>query len=120
MKLLTISAAVMLVIVATIASSFNQIIMGILSLAAAGANLATWFDPVNPAVNSWAGPVFAVFYLVLVIVALASLIASKWLPAPVKVAITVAILVLPFAGSIAWIIYSQMRQRGSEWPSRRS
>ncbi|MDQ0210914.1 hypothetical protein [Arthrobacter bambusae] len=42
MKLLTISAAVMLLIVATIAFFSNQIIMGILSLAAAGANLATW------------------------------------------------------------------------------
>lgn len=69
-------------------------------------------DPVNPAVGSWATPVFAVVYLVLVIVALVSLMASKWIPAPVKVAITVGILVLPFAGSIAWIICSQVRQRG--------
>ncbi|WP_284751801.1 hypothetical protein [Arthrobacter sp. efr-133-R2A-120] len=43
MKLLTISAAVMLLIVAAIAFSTNQIIMGIVSLAASGANLATWF-----------------------------------------------------------------------------
>ncbi|MGO4583241.1 hypothetical protein AB4Z38_05025 [Arthrobacter sp. 2RAF6] len=43
MKLLTISAAVMLLIVAIIAFFSNQIIMGIVSLAASGANLATWF-----------------------------------------------------------------------------
>lgn len=42
MKLLTISGAVMLLIVAAIAFFTNQIIMGILSLAAAGANLGTW------------------------------------------------------------------------------
>ena len=42
MKLLTISGAVMLLIVAAIAFFNNQIIMGILSLAAAGANLGTW------------------------------------------------------------------------------
>ncbi|GAA3318159.1 hypothetical protein [Arthrobacter ramosus] len=43
MKLLTLSAAVMLLIVATIAFFNKQIIMGILSVAASGANLATWF-----------------------------------------------------------------------------
>ena len=61
---------------------------------------------------------FAVIYLVLVIVALASLTASKWIPAPVKVGIVAAILVLPFAGPIVWIIYSQVRQWGSEKPRR--
>lgn len=43
MKFLTLSAAAMLLIVATIAFLNNQIIMGILSLAASGANIATWF-----------------------------------------------------------------------------
>ncbi|MCX2748990.1 hypothetical protein OOZ51_14370 [Arthrobacter sp. MI7-26] len=42
MKVLTLSAAVIFLIVAIIAFSSNQI-MGILSLAAAGASLATWF-----------------------------------------------------------------------------
>ncbi|WP_332601608.1 hypothetical protein [Arthrobacter sp. S2(2024)] len=42
MKLLTLSAAVMLLIVATIAFSTNQIMMGILSVGASVANLATW------------------------------------------------------------------------------
>jgi hypothetical protein len=42
-----------------------------------------------------------VVYLVLVVVALASLKASKWIPAPTKVAIALAIIVSPFAGSIA-------------------
>lgn len=42
-KFLTLSAAIMLLIVAIIAFFNNQIIMGILSLAASGANLATWF-----------------------------------------------------------------------------
>lgn len=78
-------------------------------------------DPVNPAVgDAWATPVLGIAYLVLVVVALASLKASKWFPAPAKVAIAVAIIVSPFAGSIAWIIYAQARQRGSERPSRRS
>ena len=129
MKLLTISAAVMLLIVATIAFFSNQIIMGILSLAPHRGQISrrglsirskqsrsvvlSPTDPVNPVVSdSWATPVFGVVYFVLVVVALASLMASKWIPAPVKVAIAVAILVLPFVGSIAWIIYSQVRQRG--------
>jgi hypothetical protein len=43
MKFLTLSAAVMFLIVATMAFLNNQIIMGILSLAATGANLATSF-----------------------------------------------------------------------------
>jgi hypothetical protein len=69
-------------------------------------------DPVNPEVNSWATPVFGIVYVVLVVVALAALIASKGIPAPVKVAVGVAIFVLPFVGSVAWIIYSQVRHRG--------
>jgi hypothetical protein len=77
-------------------------------------------DPVNPDISSWATPVLGIVYFVLVVVALASLIASKWIPAPVKVAIAVAIFVVPFAGSVAWIIYSQVRQRGLRRPSRRS
>ena len=77
-------------------------------------------DPVSPDVNSWAARVFGVVYLVLVVVALASLMASKWIPAPVKVAIAVAIIVLPFAGSVAWIIYSQARQRELGRPHKRS
>ncbi|MGM7775432.1 hypothetical protein ACSVHC_05345 [Arthrobacter sp. KNU-44] len=42
MKLLTLFPAVLLLIVATIAFFNNQTIMGILSVAASGANLATW------------------------------------------------------------------------------
>jgi hypothetical protein len=42
MKLLTLSPAVLLLIVAAIAFFNNQIIMGILSVAASWANLATW------------------------------------------------------------------------------
>ncbi|MFK4296135.1 hypothetical protein ABH924_001272 [Arthrobacter sp. GAS37] len=72
-------------------------------------------DPDNPVVSgAWATPVLGIVYLVLVIVALASLMASKWIPAPVKVAIVVGIFAVPFAGSVAWIIYSQARHRRSE------
>ncbi|MGO4583242.1 hypothetical protein AB4Z38_05030 [Arthrobacter sp. 2RAF6] len=78
-------------------------------------------DPINPVVSdTLATPVLGIVYFVLVVVALASLIASKWIPAPVKVTIAVAILALPFAGSVAWIIYSQARQRRLGSPSRRS
>ena len=42
MKLLTLSPAVLLLIVAAIAFFNNQIILGILSVAASGASLATW------------------------------------------------------------------------------
>ncbi|MFF2298637.1 hypothetical protein [Arthrobacter sp. NPDC058127] len=78
-------------------------------------------DPDNPDVSdSWATPAAGIVYLVLVVVALASLIASKWIPAPAKVAIAVAIFALPLAGSVAWIIYSQARQRRLGSPSRRS
>lgn len=42
MKLLTLSPAVMLLIVAAIAFFNNQIMVGILSAAASVANLATW------------------------------------------------------------------------------
>ncbi|WP_284981218.1 hypothetical protein [Arthrobacter sp. efr-133-TYG-118] len=59
-------------------------------------------DPDNPVgSDAWATPVLGVVYLVLVVVALASLKASKWIPAPTKVAIALAIIVSPFAGSIA-------------------
>jgi uncharacterized membrane protein len=78
-------------------------------------------DPVNPDVSdTLATPVLGIAYFVLVVVALASLMASRWIPAPVKVAIAVAILVVPFAGSVVWIIYSQVRQRGLGRQSRRS
>lgn len=75
--------------------------------------------PDNPVADSWATPVFGLLYFVLV-VALASLIASKWAPAQVKAAVAVAIFVVPFAGSIGWLIYSQARHRGLGRPSRRS
>ncbi|GAA5189759.1 hypothetical protein GCM10023346_05190 [Arthrobacter gyeryongensis] len=69
-------------------------------------------DPDNPVVSdAWATLVLGIVYFVLVVVALASLMASKWIPAPVKVAIAVAIFVVPFAASVAWIVYSQAGQR---------
>ncbi|MDP9905999.1 hypothetical protein [Arthrobacter bambusae] len=77
-------------------------------------------DPINPEVNSWATPAFGIVYVALVVVALASLTASKGIPIPVKVAIGVAIFVLPFVGSIAWIIYSQVRHRGLGRPYKGS
>lgn len=42
-KFLTLSAAIMLLVVAVIAFFNNQIIIGMLSIAASGASLATWF-----------------------------------------------------------------------------
>lgn len=69
-------------------------------------------DPINPDVTSWATPVIGVVYLVLVVGAFGSLMASKWFPGPVKLAIAVTILLLPFVGSVFWIIYSQVRHRG--------
>lgn len=77
-------------------------------------------DPVNPDVNSWVTPVLGIVYMVLVAVALASLMASKWIPALAKVAIAVAIFVLPFVGSVGWIVYSQVRHRGLGTQYRRS
>lgn len=78
-------------------------------------------DPVNPIVSdAWATPAFGIVHFVLVVVALASLMASKWIPTLVKVVIAVAILMLPWAGSIAWIIYSQVQQRGLRKPHRRT
>jgi hypothetical protein len=70
-------------------------------------------NPVIPDVNSWATPVFGIVYLALVIVALASLVASKWISTPVKAVIAVAILALPFVGAVVWIAYSLARQRGT-------
>lgn len=43
-------------------------------------------DPDNPDVSdAWATPVLGIVYFVLVVVALASLMASKWIPAPSQV-----------------------------------
>jgi hypothetical protein len=70
-------------------------------------------DPVNPDVSSWATPVFGIVYLALVIVALASLVASRWISTPVKAVVAVAVLALPFVGAVAWIAYSLVRRRGA-------
>ena len=78
-------------------------------------------DPDNPVVSdAWAAPVLGIVYFVLVVVALASLKATKWIPAPAKAAVAVVIIVSPFAGSIAWIIYAQARQRARGRSCRRS
>ncbi|MDQ0029688.1 hypothetical protein [Arthrobacter bambusae] len=68
-------------------------------------------NPVIPDANSWATPLFGIVYLVLVVIALASLTASKWISTPVKVVVAVAILALPLVGAIAWVAYSLVRQR---------
>lgn len=78
-------------------------------------------DQVNPQVSdAWATPVLGIAYFMLALVALASLMASRWVPAPVKVAIAAAIIVLPFVGPVAWIIYSQVRQPRLGRPYRKS
>lgn len=70
-------------------------------------------DPVNPDVSSWATPVFGIVYVTLIIVALASLVASKRISPPIKAVIAVAILALPFVGAVTWIAYWLVRQRGT-------
>lgn len=78
-------------------------------------------DPVNPVVSdAWATPVVGIVYFVLVAVAFASLMAAKSIPTLAKVAIAVAILIVPFIGPVVWIIYSQVRHRSLRRPNRGS
>lgn len=81
-----------------------------------GTNLSvmlTSSDPVNPGASSWATPVLGLVYLAFVIVALALLVASKRISPPVKVVLAVTVLALPFAGAVASITYSLVRQRST-------
>ena len=68
-------------------------------------------NPELTGANSWLMPIFAIAWFATIVFALVLLIRAKDISVPLKALITLVILAMPFAGSLAWIAYATLTRK---------